>query len=327
MLRHFLLTLTLALGAGAQSDAPATLDIETENLVIYRHDVFDATRVATEAGPTTPLPLRTFMNVTWIADVVAVNGIAAKGAMTVRGTWVSLNPNPTPGTGIADTSNSLAGDWVFDIQRSDGSPVGTIMASGWAFGARSAGYLPPGQGNLAVLGGTGAFVGIRGQGKEASVIAGARNTASVTEDPSNRRLHGGSARRYAFQLIPMARPAFVTSANTMGVFHSDFSPVTASNPATKGEVLIAAVTGLGPTLPGKQPDAPFSADALQVVAAPIQVLVNGTHVNASSQVGWPGTTGTYRVDFRVPEDAASGLATVQLVAAWIPGPTAQIPVR
>ena len=153
------------------------------------------------------------------------------------------------------------------------------------------------------------------------------DATSVTEDPSNRRLHGGSTRRWDFQLMPMARPDFVRSADTTGVFHSDFSPVTASNPARRGEVLIAAATGLGPTLPGKQPGALFTADNLQEVASPIQVLVNGTAVNASNQVGWPGTTGTYRVDFRVPEDAAAGMATVQLVAAWIPGPATQIPVR
>ena len=331
MLRNTLLSLTvilsLAPAAFAQSDTLATLEIATENVWIYRHDVFDATRLATEPGPITPLPIRNFMHVTWIADVVGVNGIPAKGTMTVRGIFVDLNPNPSPGTGIADTDNRLAGDWIFDIQRADGSPVGTIMASGWAFGARSAGYLPPGQGNLAVLGGTGAFLGIRGQGKGAISFGGPQSATSVTEDPSNRRLHGGTARLWDLQLMPMARPDFVRSADTTGVFHSDFSPVTASNPARRGEVLIAAATVLGPTLPGKEPGALFTADNLQEVASPIQVLVNGTAVNASNQVGWPGTAGTYRVDFRVPEDAVAGMATVQLVTAWIPGPAIQIPVR
>jgi uncharacterized protein (TIGR03437 family) len=92
-------------------------------------------------------------------------------------------------------------------------------------------------------------------------------------------------------------------------------------------VLIAAATGLGPTRPGKQPGALFTADNLQEVASPIQVLVNGTAVNASNQVGWPGTTGTYRVDFRVPDEASPGMATLQLIAAWIPGSTIQVPVR
>ena len=93
MLRHTLLSLTvilsLASAALAQSDTLATLEIATENVGIYRHDVFDATRLATEPGPVTPLPLRSFMHVTWIADVVAVNGIPAKGTMTIRGIYVA----------------------------------------------------------------------------------------------------------------------------------------------------------------------------------------------------------------------------------------------
>lgn len=330
MLRNYFLTLMLALtfmpAARGQSDAPATLDIDTANLVIYRHDVFDPARIATEAGPTMPLPIRTFMNVTWIGDVVAVNGTPAKGTLTVCGTFVALNRNPTAGTGVADITNSLAGDWTFDIQRENGSPVGTIMARGWAFGERSAGFLAPGQGNLAVLGGTGAFFGVRGQGKEANVIAG-RAFASVTEDPANRRLHGGRAVRYTLQLVPLERPEFASSTNNPGIFHSDFSPVTASAPARRGEVLIAAATGLGPTLPGKGPGTPFPAEILQEVASPVLVLVNGTAVHASNQVGWPGTTGTYRVDFRVPEDTAAGMVELQLVAGWIPGSITRVPVQ
>lgn len=331
MLRNSVLSLTLALTAVpivcAQSEAPATLDIDIANLVIYRHDVFDAVRIASEAGPTTPLPLRTFMNVTWIGDVVAINGTPAKGILTVRGTFVVLNRNAAVGTGVADINNSLASDWIFDIQRVDGLPVGTIVASGWAFGERSAGFLGPGQGNLAVLGGTGAYLGVRGQGKETSVAAGPRNFASVTEDPANRRLYGGRASRYTLQLVPLERPDFVRSTNSTGVFHADFSPVTASSPARRGEVLIAAATGLGPTLPGKQPNTSFPADILQEVASPVQVLVNGTAVDVPNQIGWPGTSGTYRVDFRVPEDTAAGIIKLQLVSAWIPGPTIQVSVR
>jgi hypothetical protein len=324
---HWTLALAIAAGASAQSEMPATLEIETQDLVIYRHDVFDATKLSTEAGPTTPLPIRTFMNVTWIGDVVAVNGSPAKGTLTIRGAFVGLNRNPTPGTGIADTNNGLASDWIFDIQREDGSAVGTIVASGWAFGTRAAGFAPPGQGNLAVLGGTGAFLGVRGQGKETSVTAGRRNVASVTEDPANRRIHGGRSSRFTFQLAPMVRPGFAATSDMPGVFHADFSPVTATNPARKGEMLIAAATGLGPTIPGKQPQEMFPAEALQQVAAPIQVLVNGVAVNASNQVGWPGTAATYRVDFQMPDDAPSGMATLQMVAAWIPGQTVEIPVR
>ena len=70
----------------AQSQTPATIDIDTANVVIYRHDISDATKVATEAGTTTQLPLRRFIG-TWIGDVIAVNGTPARGTLTVRGTF------------------------------------------------------------------------------------------------------------------------------------------------------------------------------------------------------------------------------------------------
>ena len=189
--------------AWAQSKARTNLTIDTENLRIYRFDTFDAQSLATEVGPTLPLPLRTFMYVIWLADVVAVDGAPAQGSLAVRGTFLSLTPNPSPGQGISDTPNSLFSDWIFDIQRADGSPFGTLLASGWAFGRRPAGFDSLFQGNLAIVGGTGAFLGVRGQGGEgAAPSATAPPFASVTEDPSGRRVHGGALRRYAFQLIP-----------------------------------------------------------------------------------------------------------------------------
>jgi hypothetical protein len=331
MTRYFFVSWTLAsllcLNLRAKAETPATLEIDTENITIYRQDVFDATRVATDPSPTVPLPLRSFMNVFWIGDVVAVNGVRVKGTLTVRGTFINLNPNPTPGVGIGDTANSLASEWIFDIQRADGTPVGTIVASGWAFGARAAGFPSPGQGNLAVTGGTGAFFGIRGQGKETSVTAGPHAFASVTEDPANRRVHGGRGSRHTFHVIPLVRPEIAATSGGPGIFHADFAPVTPGNPARRGELLIVAAANLGPTLPGKQPGDVFAADPLQPVAAPIQVLVNGTAVGASNQVGWPGTAGTYRVDFRVPEETTPGVAKVQLVAGWIPGLVVEIPLR
>jgi hypothetical protein len=198
MIRNSLLSLTLALAlepaALAQSEAPATLEIDTQNLVIYRHDVFDPSRLATEAGPTSPLPLRSFMNVTWLADVVAVNGTPAKGTMTVRGVFLTLSPNPNPGTAVADIGSGLFSDWVFDILRADSSPLGMILANGWAFGPRVAGFPSLRQGNLAVLGGRGAFLGVRGQGRRGRPSGGASRVRFRTEDPSMRRTHGGVAR-------------------------------------------------------------------------------------------------------------------------------------
>jgi len=47
----------------------------------------------------------------------------------------------------------------------------------------------------------------------------------------------------------------------------------------------------------------------------------------TSALGWPGMNNVYRVDFRVPEGATAGTATLGLSAAWINGPEVKIPVR
>lgn len=319
-------TLLAAASASAQSNAPVTLDIDTANVVVYREDSSDTTRYAADPGRTTALALRTFMSVYWIADIVAVNGKPAKGAMTVRGAFINLSPTPTAGTGISDITNSLASDWMFDLRRADGVPVGSIVASGWAFGQPVVGFPGLLQGSLAVTGGTGAFIGVRGQAGFNADMGGLR-TASITEDPANRRNHGGGSRRYRLQLLPSVRPEIVASAAGPLIFHADFSPVTAANPATKGEVLVAAVTGIGPTTPGLEGAATFSPTTFQEVTSPVQVAINDATVDAVNQIGWPGFRDRYRVDFRVPQNTASGTASVQVIAGWIPGATVQIPVR
>jgi hypothetical protein len=317
---------SFALCAVAQPSSPVTVEIKTANVVVYREDTSDTTRYAVDPGRTTPLALRTFMTVYWIGDIVAVNGKPAKGAMTVRGAFINLSSTPTTGVGIADISNSLASDWMFDLRRPDGVQVGSIVASGWTFGQPLVGFPGLLQGALAVTGGTGAFIGMRGQGGFSADMGGLR-TASVSEDPANRRNHGGGSRRYTFQLMPAVRPEIVVSGGNPMIFHADFSPVTAANPATKGEVLVAAATGLGPTTPGLNSTATFSASSFQQVAPPVQVVVNEGVSDALNQIGWPGFRDRYRVDFPMPENVAPGTATVHLIAGWIPGAAIQIPVR
>jgi uncharacterized protein (TIGR03437 family) len=64
-----------------------------------------------------------------------------------------------------------------------------------------------------------------------------------------------------------------------------------------------------------------------VVTSPVEVLVNGKPVPAVNKVGFPGTLDTYRVDFSVPDNAATGLLPIQVSAAWVKGPAVRIPVQ
>jgi len=183
--------------------------------------------------------------------------------------------------------------------------------------------------NNAVAGGTGAFLGVRGQLGGAGVPGFASfRTASVTEDPANRRRNGGGKLRFVVHLIPMSRPEIVNTAAGPAVAHSnDFASVTAARPARPGEILSLFATGLGPTRPGVDPGKPFPTSPLAAVNSPVDVTVNGRPAEVLGAVGYPGAVDAYQVNFRIPADTARGTAAIQLSAAWIPGPEVRIAVQ
>jgi hypothetical protein len=313
----------------AQSVPPVILRIQTRNAVQYNYDVTDSSTFATNRSVTTPVPSRNFRNQIGIGDIVTVNGQPVKGAVVVRNTSIGLSPDPAPGGAIADMERGAAADYRFEILHPDGSQIGTLMAIGFS----GAGAAPPGAPvsatrlNLAIVGGTGAFFGALGQ---AAVVAGgaAPRQASVAEDPSYRRANGGGGNLYFFHLIPLEVPAIRNTSAGPEVLHGDFSQVTSDSPARAGEILTAIATGLGPTRPTIDPGTPFPTEPpFYQVNSPLDVTLNGKAVEIINKIGEPGSTGLYRVDFRVPANTAAGTATIQLTAAWIPGPEVKIAIR
>jgi hypothetical protein len=330
---HLKTVLATALFAAACSQpglaqAPAAiLQMELENVVTYKIDTSDLSRFGTNpsATPTSGrasscLPGDQLIS---FGDIVAVNSQPAKGTYVSRRGDICLTPTPAPGQGIANTSWNAIADETYEILPSDGStPVGTLMTYGLASGF--------GNQNLAIVGGTGAFSGARGytRGANSGLSGGIPvRLASIAEDPANRRQNGGGHVRSALYLIPISRPEIVTASSGPAVFHADFSPVTTAKPAKASEVLIVQATGLGPTIPGVDLGQPFPTDALQQVNSPVVVTVNGKSGEVINKIGWPGLVDTYRVDFRMPDGATAGTATIQLTAAWIPGPSVNIPVQ
>jgi uncharacterized protein (TIGR03437 family) len=144
-----------------------------------------------------------------------------------------------------------------------------------------------------------------------------------------RAFAGTSGKRHAtLYLVPLSQPQIAVASNGPAIVHaSDSSPVTASKPATAGEILSVYATGLGPTIPGVDPGQPFPASPLQAVNSPVEVVVNGESAEVLAAVGLPGSVGGYQVNFRVPPDAPKGNATIQLTAAWIGGPSVNVPVQ
>jgi hypothetical protein len=266
-----------------------------------------------------------------IADIVSINGKPAKGTVLERAYVIRLTPNPAPGSteAIADTTRFGMYDWNYEIQQADGTPVGSIRSGGVGQGPPPAGAEKVVNGaNVAILGGTGAFLGVRGyQGGTKGSVSSFRG-ASTSEAPANRRLNGGGRASHTLYLIPMFRPEIVTDRDSPEVVHaSDSSLVTAANPAKAGETLTLFATGLGPTRPGFEPGATFTTDPPQVANSPVEVSVNGVAAEVLYAGGYPGTTDRYQVDFRLPSGIPPGAVSLQVTAAWIAGPEVKIAVQ
>src|SRR5207253_4070266 len=134
------------------------------------------------------------------------------------------------------------------------------------------------------------------------------------------RRNGGGTVRWIAHVIPMARPEVTMLSSGPAITHSsDFSLVTSSKSAAAGEVLSLFATGLGPTVPAVDPGQPFPSSPASTVNSPIEVKVNGVSADVLGAVGFPGSQDGYEVNFRVPQNAAKGVATIQVSAAWISG--------
>lgn len=334
--RLLLAAVFIGLGAwprSVQAQAPAAvLLVDVDNYVTYNYDTYDYTKFGVDPTVTTAVPMRAFAFHIGIGDIVAVNGKPVKGTILWRSApMFPLTPTPQPGQAIADTTRAMMDDLNFEFVGFDGTMIGTITASGLSGGAPPAGApLAMTRGNFAITGGTGAFLGVRGQtGLGPPIpVPGARGTASVTEDPANRRNAVASKGRFVLHLLPMFSPEVVQTAAGPAVVHSnDFTPVSADKPAKSGEVLTLFATGLGPTRPGLDPGQPFPATPLQVVNAPVAVIVNGAPAEVLDASGYPGTTNAYQVNFRLPAGVTTGLVTLQVTSAWIAGSAVKIAVQ
>lgn len=312
----------------AQTAPPVILEIEVENYVNYFNDVLDYSKLATDPNRTTVATSRNFAQSLGLADIVSVNGKPAKGVFIDRRTQFVLATNPTSGQAIADAARSNIHDRYFEILNTDGTLIGTIVMTG-----RGGGSPPPGapaavlNADFTIIGGTGAFLGVRGQAGGTRDPRPEARTASMTEDPANRRVHGGGLRRFVLQLIPLSRPEVVTTAAGPAVVHSnDYSLVTTAKPAKPGEILSLFAAGLGPTRPGVDPGKPFTANPAPIVNSPVEVTVNGAPVEVLYAAGYPGAVDGYQVNFRLPSGITPGLASLQVSVAWMAGSEVKIAI-
>ncbi len=110
-------------------------------------------------------------------------------------------------------------------------------------------------------------------------------------------------------------PRVALASGAAAVTHaSDFTLVTAANPAAAGESLSLFATGLGLTQPAVDSGKPFPPGGLPAVTLLVEVRVNGTPAELLGAVGLPGTVDGFQVNFRLPVSTPKGLASLQLSA-------------
>lgn len=309
-----------------QLGAPTVLILDEKNGVNYNEDTADVTKFATSSAIVPVSLMPSWTNGTGFLDIYAINGQTVKGLHSYRFTKFGLSTTTlTPGAAIADVARLSLINHVWEIQDANGVVMGTIMGQGFANGPA-----PPGSpaaqlsSNISIVGGTGAYVGVRGTiGGTALPIglpAVAQRQASVVEDPAYRRVNGGGLARWVMTIYPGNAP------QVMSISHADNSPVSSSRPAVAGELLTLVASGLGPTLPTPEPGQAFPASSQMKVNAPVAVLVNGRSAAMTQAIGYPGTIDQYLLYFNVPS-GVTGLASVQLTAALVAGPGVYIPVQ
>jgi len=197
----------------ALAQTPSTLKIEIQNLVFYEVDTSDASKFGTSPN-VTPSGISCTApsfgghlgnRIVGLGDIVAVNGQPAKGTYVSSGATICVSPTPVAGQPIADVSTGPMVYETYEILQPDGTPVGSIMANGLRVAAPS----PPGPAagtfNSAIVGGTGAFFGARGQACNPNAnLGGVPNSRSITEDPGMRRTNGVGHVVFTLYLIPLS---------------------------------------------------------------------------------------------------------------------------
>lgn len=294
---------------------PSALQVDVNAFVLYNYDTFDTSQFGMNPNATNVM-MKTYNNHVSIADITTVNGAPAKGTLLCTHTMFVLSPTAAAGSmsAMADTSRSMVDDCSLEILSSGGA-VGTFFFHGLFGGAP-----PPGapanstRSNFIVTGGTGAFLGVRGQATQAGPWT--PRVASVTEDPANRRINGGGSQRILLQVFPMFRPSILQVSGGPAVVHSaDYTLVTSAKPAKAGEILILYATGLGPTNPAVDYGAPFPA-ATAPVTSPVQVTANGIAGQVLYAGSYPGSVDGYQVNFRLPS-GATGNVSLGLTSGFI----------
>lgn len=117
-------------------EPPVVTTIETENHVLYRDNTTDMSRIANVQTPTSSVNIafRPGINV---ADIVALNGKAARGNYSNTFVAMPYRANPSRGQPVADADGTATFHCTWQILAPDGTYLGTILESRQRCGSQS----------------------------------------------------------------------------------------------------------------------------------------------------------------------------------------------
>uniref|UniRef100_Q024X4 Glucose/sorbosone dehydrogenase-like protein n=1 Tax=Solibacter usitatus (strain Ellin6076) TaxID=234267 RepID=Q024X4_SOLUE len=124
------------------------------------------------------------------------------------------------------------------------------------------------------------------------------------------------------------QPAIYTIQGGAAVVHNvDFSLVTAAQPLVPGEFAFFYATGLGQVKNEPATGAGAPLGSLATLIADVGVTLGGQTCDVQYAGLAPGLVGVYQVNFRVPQNAASGAQSLAIAVAGATSPAAKIAIR
>ncbi len=141
--------------------------------------------------------------------------------------------------------------------------------------------------------------------------------------------NGASA---SFEGVPIVRkkPSIfefnVGAQRVAAALHADFRPVTPSDPALPGEVILLFLTGLGATTPSVATNARGPSSPLAVVGGSIAVGIDNAGMEHFGAFYAPGLITAYQINFRVGQNVAAGLRDLNVVCDGVGSLAVKIPI-
>src|SRR5262249_12481962 len=108
-------------------------------------------------------------------------------------------------------------------------------------------------------------------------------------------------RRYVYWLLPVSRPEVINTSKGPAIVHSsDYSTVSAANPAKAGETLVLYANGLGPTRPGVDPGRPSLQHPFRLSIRRSRCCATEHRRQSLSPAGSPVLSGFIKSTFKFP---------------------------